>query len=88
MPQATVSQEEFGAIRENVRHNEKAIDEVKVDLKAFRAETQAEFKDVREELKSLSDKVDALAQRFDGLGWKALLGIVIIVAANVALKYL
>lgn len=88
MAQATVSQEEFGAIKENVRHNEKAIDELKADLRAFRSETQAEFKDVRDELKALSDKVDDLAQRFDGLGWKALLGIVVIVAANVALKYL
>lgn len=78
MTQATSEQfEDLGAIKENVRHNEKAIDEIKIELK-----------DIRHDLKALGEKVDGLSRRFDSLGWKALLGIFVIVAANVILKFL
>ena len=64
MTQATPSQfEELGSIKENVRHNEKAIDRIEAKLQ------------------SLEDKLN-------GLAWKGLLGILILLAANIALKYL
>jgi uncharacterized protein YlaN (UPF0358 family) len=62
--------EEFGAIKENVRHNEKAIDRLEQDVK-----------EIRVDIKALSEKLTSFQLQFYG-------GVLIILAANIALKYL
>lgn len=95
MTQASINPaDELARTQENVRHNEKAIDRLDLELKAFRTEVQAdfkdvraEFKDVRSEIKDVRTEVKALSDKLDGFAWKGLLGIIIIVAANIALKF-
>ena len=49
MTQATSTQfEELGAIKDNVRHNEKTIDEIKVELKDIRGD----IKEIRSDIRS------------------------------------
>ncbi|MGF1600963.1 MAG: hypothetical protein ACFCU8_02905 [Thermosynechococcaceae cyanobacterium] len=96
MTQASINPaDELARTQENVRHNEKAIDRLDLELKAFRTEIQADFKDVRAdfkdvraEIKDVRVEVKALSDKLDGFAWKGLVGIVIIVAANIVLKYL
>ncbi len=54
---------EVATIKENVRHNEKAIDKLDGDLKAFRAEI-AEFR------KEIKEELGAVKKNTDNLLWK------------------
>lgn len=104
MTQPTPQQfEDLGAIKENVRFNEKAIDELKHDMRGIRADIKALdakleakinalSKDMDSKINALSkdmdSKITALSEQYQSLGWKGLVGIVIIVLANVILKYI
>ena len=49
MTQATPNQlEELGSVKEDVRHNEKAIDEIKIELKDIRGD----IKEIRSDIRS------------------------------------
>lgn len=55
----TNSETEVATIKENVRHNEKAIDKLDRDLKEFRAEIKEDIKSVKKNTDNLIWKLVA-----------------------------
>ena len=51
---------EVATIKENVRHNEKAVDKLDVDLKAFRDEISEFRKEIKQEIASVKKNTDNL----------------------------
>ena len=51
---------EVATIKENVRHNEKAIDKLDTDLKAFRTEISEFRQEIKQEIASVRKNTDNL----------------------------
>lgn len=51
---------EVATIKENVRHNEKAVDKLDADLKAFRDEISEFRKEIKQEIASVKKNTDNL----------------------------
>ena len=70
---------EVATIKENVRHNEKTIDKLDSDLKAFRAEIGEFRKEIKQEIASVRKNTDNLL-------WKLIATLVGSVILNVLLN--
>ena len=80
MTQATPDQfESLGSVKENVRHNDKAIDELRSDFKVFQIEVRKDFSDMRAEIKGLSDKLNSFQLQFYG-------GVLVLPVANILIE--
>ncbi|WP_299405416.1 hypothetical protein [Acaryochloris sp. IP29b_bin.148] len=76
---------EVSALKESVRHNEKGID--RVERRVDKLET--ELKDFRAEVSAKFDKVDAKSNDLEsGFQTRLIIGVAVIVIANVVIKYL
>ncbi len=67
---------EVAIIKENVRHNEKTIDKLDADLKAFRTEIGEFRKEIKQDVASVRQEIVSVRKNTDNLLWKLIATLV------------